>query len=400
MSCSAACKISRITAGLAAAFLVWALPSKAVTDILIGGAFLWALPRWRRAAALWSSPPGLAALLIPLSAALLLPFAVFPAAAGWELLSDWRLAAGAFALSVWVADGRRAERVLFASAGVLTLLFAGDLIRLSTALGPALLVQGRYYKPYVLNHPNVASLLAGATVLVGLYGAWTRRRRRIQATGFAAGAGIALAYLVALASRGPQAAFAGAAAAVLLLAPRSWRGRLIGLGLAVMVALPIGANLSRINARFLEKKDFLSGRDAVWSHTVRLIGDRPWLGYGYGKTTFQTVYRASDPPPSPFVFPHPHQYTLFVLFQGGRVWLILHGTLWLLLAARLMMAMKREQDEAARLRVALVSLLLLMWHLYGLVDCPDNRLQLGLVGLVPLALAVSQPRPAVKSSAP
>lgn len=400
MSCSVAATTSRVAAGLAAAFLVWVLPSKAVTDILIGGAFLWSLTRWRQAAAVWSTPPGLAAVLIPLCAALLLPFAVLPAAAGRDMLSDWRLAAGAFALSVWVTDGRRAEQVLFASAGVLVPLFAGDLIRLALALGPDLLAQGRYYKPYILNHPNVSSLLAGGTILICLYGAWTRRPRRLAVAGFAAGAGIALAYLVVQSSRGPQAAFAGTAAAALLLVPRTWKGRMLGLGLAVAAALLIGGNLSRINARFLEKKDFLSGRDAVWSHTVSLIRQRPWLGHGYGKTTFQTLYRASDPPPSPFAFPHPHQYTLFVLFQGGRAWLILHATLWLLLAGRLLAALKREHGEEARLRVALVAMLLLMWHLYGLVDYPDNRLQLALAGLVPLAIVVSRRRDAVKSSAP
>jgi O-antigen ligase len=380
-------------AALAAAFLVWEFPSKAVTDVLIGGSFLWALPRWRRAAAVWRTAPGLAAVLVVLYAVVQLAWAVHPAGSAADLARDVRLPVLAFVLSVLACDAERVERVLLVSALALTPVFAADLIRLIAALGPEqLLAQARYYKPYALNHPNVSSMLAGAVCLICAWGAWMRRDRRLPAAGFVAASVLALAYLVVMASRGPQAAFAATAGAALLLIPRTGKGRLAGLALGVLAALLIGANLSRINARFLDTSDRLSGRTVVWRQTAALSEAHPWFGYGYGKGTFQRVYAASNPPPSPFFFPHPHQYALFVLFQGGRAWLILHAAFWLLLALRLRRALARSPDETARMRIAIVALLLVMWQVYGLGDYPDNRLQTVLAALVPLAVAVSASR--------
>lgn len=375
---------------LAAAFLVWVFPSKAITDILVGGAFLWALPRWRRAESIWRTAPGLAAALVALFAVVQLAWAVHPALSARDLLRDLRLPAGAFALSVLCPDARRAERALLLSALALLPVFAVDLIRLVMTLGPEhLLAAARYEKPYVLNHPNVSSLLAAAVCLIAACGAWTRRHRPAVAAGLGAGALLALAYLIVMASRGPQAAFAATAGAALLLIPRTWKGRLAGLALALLAGLLIGFNLPRINARFLDHADPFSGRTVVWRQTAALTQAHPWLGYGYGKGTFQKVYAESNPPPSPFFFPHPHQQALFVLFQGGRAWLILHATLGLLLAFRLLRALGRSADEEFRMRVVTVGLLLVMWTLYGLGDYPDNRLQTAQVALIPLALALS-----------
>ncbi len=381
-------------AGLAAAFLVWQFPSRAVTDLLIGGAFIWALPRWRNAASVWRTAPGLAAVLIGLYALVQLSWSVYPALSAGDLLHDLRLPAGAFVLSVLVRDGRQVERALLLSAFALVPIFAVDLIRLITNLGPEhLLATARYYKPYALNHPNVSSMLAAAACLIFAGAAWTRRNRLLCAMGLATGSLLALAYLVVMASRGPQAAFAATVGTALLLIPRTWKGRLAGLLLALLAALLIGTNLQRINARFLDHTDLFSGRTVVWRQTGMLTQAHPWFGYGYGKDTFQQVYATSNPPPSPFVFPHPHQYALFTLFQGGRAWLILHATLWLLLAIRLLSALSRSTDEAARMRIAIVTLLLLMWQFYGLGDYPDNRLQTALVALIPLAIVVSAPVP-------
>ncbi len=380
----------RALPGLAAAWLIWLFPSSVVTDALVWGAFLWALPRGRQAASLWLSAPGLAALLVALYPAIQLAWCLDPAASAGVLLRDLRLAAGAFALSVAAREPVRIERTLLIAAVALLPVFALDLARLGWALGPALLEAARYRKPYALNHPNVSSLLAAAVGLIAAYGAWTRRRRPAGAA-FGFGALLALAYLVVMASRAPQAAFAGAVGAAFWIVPRTWKGRLAGTGLALLTGLLIGANLPRINARFLEKGDPFSGRTVVWRHTYTLTQAHPWFGYGYGKPTFQKVYAESNPPPSPHFFPHPHQYALFVLFQGGRAWLVLHAALWLLLAGRLIRALGRTADPEARLRIALVSLLLLLFLAYGLGDYPDNRLRLALVALVPLAIAASAP---------
>lgn len=375
--------------GLAAALLFWMAPSSLAADFLIWGAFLWALPRWRRGAAIWRTAPGLAAILIALYAAASIPGSVDPAASAGDLLKDLRLAAGAFVLSVLAPDPRRAERTLLLAVFALLPVFAADLLRLMAALGPAFPAMARYHEPHALNHPNVSSLLAGFACLVCACGGWTRRTRPWAAAGYAAGAGLSLVYLVVMASRGPQVAFAAAAGAGLVLIPRTWKGRAAGLILALLAAGLIVAFLPRINARFAQKDDIFTGRLTVWRHTAKLTQAHPWLGYGYGKKTFQAVYAGSHPPPSPFTYPHPHQYALFVLFQGGRAWLILHAALWILLAVRLIRAMGRTPDDTARLRLAMAALLCLLVHVYGLGDYPDNRLRSVMVALVPLAVAVS-----------
>ncbi len=382
----------------AAAVLLWLYPSSGVTDGLIGAAFLFALFRWRECRGVWLSPAGLAALLMAAYPVAQLAWAVDPSESARALVRDFRIPAGAFALSVFASDGRRIDRALLVSALVLLPVFAADLVRLHQALGPDFPALARYHKPHLLNHPNVSSMLAAAACLICLYGAWTRRARRPAAAGLALGALLALAYLVVMASRGPQAAFAAAAGAAFLLVPRTWKGRATSLALAAAAAVAIGLNLETINARFSEKGDPLSGRQAVWRHTVKLIGERPWFGYGYGKETFQEVYRTSNPPRSPHVFPHPHQYGLFVLFQGGRAWLVLHAALWTLLAVRLGRALAGERDERRRLRLVLIGLLLIQWQAYGLADYPDNRLKLAFAALVPLALAASAPREAQDDS--
>jgi O-antigen ligase len=388
---TAACSLSSITAAagsVVAAILLWLYPSSAVTDVLIGGACLAALFHWRKTGGLWLSPAGLAAILVAAYPVVQLLWAAHPAAAAGDLARDLRLPAGAFALSFFVTGGRRIDRALLVSALVLLPVFAADLIRLHRALGPDFPALARYYKPQFMNHPNVSSMLAAAACLICLTGAWTRRSCRPAAVGLALGALLALAYLGVMASRGPQAAFAAAAGSAVLLLPRTWKGRLAGLVLAALAAGLIGTHLKSINARFTSP-DLLSGRPAVWSHTASLIRQRPWFGYGYGKETFQETYRTTNPPPSPHIYPHPHQYALFVLFQGGRAWLILHAALWLLLAIRMGKALAKAVDETARLRLVLLALMIIQWQIYGLGDYPDNRLQEVFVALIPLALAAS-----------
>lgn len=382
-----------LAGGALIALLVWLFPSSGCTDAVIAGACLLALLRWRRAGLVWLSAPGLAALLLAAYPVVALLWAVHPAAAAADLARDLRLPAGAFALSLLITGGRRLDRALLLSAGVLLAVFAADLVRLTHAhltLGPHF-PGARYYKPQVLNHPNVSSLLAAATFFICLYGAWTRKASRWAAAGLVLGALLSLAYLYVMASRGPQAAFAVAAGAAFLLVPRTWKGRAAGLVLLLIAGILVGFNVKTLNERFLDRKDLLSGRGAVWAHTAALARERPWFGYGYGKDTFQAVYYASHPPASPHRFPHPHQYALFVLFQGGRAWLILHAAFWLLLAGRLLKAMARERDEAARLRLVLLALLLVMWQAYGLGDYPDNRLKLAFTALPALALAATTP---------
>jgi O-antigen ligase len=133
-----------------------------------------------------------------------------------------------------------------------------------------------------------------------------------------------------------------------------------------------------------------SARDKVWSHTVSLIGKRPWLGYGVGKKVFVEVYSESDPPESVFYYPHPHQYGLAVLFSLGIVGGVLYGTMWILLMLRLARATFRERSGYLRIVPGTVALMMGMILLYGMGDYPDSLVKYALIWLIPVALVVTR----------
>ncbi len=381
----------RTALGFGVALLVWVFPSKIPTLLLLIGASLAAMPFWRRALSLWLQPAGLAAIAVALYAVLSLLWNPHPALSARELLKDLPLALGLFALSVWVSNPQKIERALLTSAALLALLFAADAIRLKLALGTSdLLTQARYYKPYWLTHPNTAGMLAVLTFWTGLYAAFARRpSSRLWTAGGLAIAVPPLVHLYLMGSRGPQAALALSAVVALILAPSTFRGRLAGTAAAILLVVFAAILGPRLNQRFA-LRDNLAGRTIVWRQTWLLTRERPWLGYGYGKKLFEKVYYedAAPPPPAPHRFPHPHQYFLFALFQGGRIGLALRLTLWLLLGWSLLRAC--QPDTPDRYLRILITLQLLTLHLYGMADFPDSQAGMALLALIVPALMLAR----------
>ncbi len=402
---------ARALAGTTAAVLLWTFSSKGVADVLIWGAFLAALvragratapgaepggqPTWPfwRAAAPWLQPAGLAFVAALFYRVFTLPVALYPALAWRDFTGDVRILAGAFAIAALFNNRARIAAALLASAAAIALTLGADLIRLALRLGPALLARGRFYEPAVLNHPNVASMMAGASAIIFLAGLWTRRRRLWPALGCLLGALVCLAHLLVMAARGPQLAFALTLAGAGLLIPR-WTGKaawLLGAGLAGLLLV---LNLERVNPRFLERASMqtFSERETVWRHTRALARARPWFGYGYGKRIFEKVYYASTPPRARFHYPHPHQFWLKILFESGRVGLALHAAAWALLGWGLLRRTLAEPSFDGRLWPGTVLLMLAFVHLYGLGDYPDNIVRTAQLWLVPAALVLMRDR--------
>ncbi len=373
--------------GTAIAFVIWYYSSKAVHDLLVWGAFAAALPRARRAWPVWRNPAGIAFLVILVFAIATLPLSVAPADSLRDMLRMARLPAGAFALSVWFNRPARLFNGLLYSALAITLVLAADLIRLFWVLRGDVLVAAHAHKPFALNHSNVSSMLAGLCFFVFAALPAMRKDRAYRITA-AAGILICALYLYVLASRGPQIAFLGTLATAGCLWIPGWRARLAWIIVGLLAAGFAGMHLERINPRFADREEIttFAGRTTVWQHTWELAQQRPWRGYGFGKRVFQSVYAATDPPPSPFFYPHPHSYGLFALFQHGWPGLGLYALAWGLLAWQLAMRWWRDRKHPARWLTGLTALLLLMLHLYGLIDYPDNRLALALAWLIPAAL--------------
>lgn len=385
----------------AVAATIWLYPSQAVTDALVWGAFLYALFRWKRGAAAWRCNPGAAFILVIAYTAATLPFGEAPALAGRDFLRFARLLAGAFAIPVILHTRYRIAMALLGGALAVALILAADLVRLGSALGGDLLTEARLLKPYVMNHPNVASMMAAMAFLV--FAGFVLRGRRLPRWllgACIAGLAVTLLYQYVIASRGPQIAFAAACAASGFLL-RGWKAKLGWAVLGLAAVLLLVTHAETINRRFADRRSMagFSDRDKVWLHTWKLAVERPWLGYGFGKQTFQRVYRASNPPRSRFEFPHPHQYWLATLFQGGRIGVALHMIAWTLLAIRLVRFRARTPHPGPAALAGILLLMLFCLHVYGLGDMPDNRLQMLLVWLVPLALAATRDRPELASDA-
>ncbi len=388
--------VLRTIVWIAVAFLIWYYSSKAIHDILVWGAFAAALPRARRAWPVWSNGAGIAFLGVLLFTLVTLPLSVDWQDSARDLLRLARLPAGAFAISVWLQPSGRLFAALVYSAWAITLVLAADLIRLGWALGDDLLSEAHAYEPFMLNHSNVSSMLAGLCFLVL---ATIPPLRRKKGTRIAAAIGmlVCLAYLFVLASRGPQIAFLITLFVAGLLWTPGWRCRAAW----VLTALVAGSlavwNMERLNPRFDAPDELttFAGRTTVWEHTWELAQQRPWRGYGFGKRLFEEVYETTDPPtpPPPYqevTYPHPHSYALFVLFQHGWPGVMLYACAWGLLAWRLLRVVWRHRNDAGRWLPGMVLLLLLYLHLYGLGDYPDNRLAIVLIWLVPVALVVTK----------
>ena len=388
---------------LAAAAQLWFDPSNGFATAILWGAGLYALWQGRKTWAAWKNPVGLFFGLGLLWAALSVAWSFYPAGSARDLAKSAPLALAVLAVPTVFDRPGRIWAALVASAGLITVKLAADLVRLCVALGwPTVLTEARYFHPYLYTHPNVSSMMAGLCALVfaarWLAGAPGAGRRALLALGLA----VDLVYLVVLASRGPQVVFALAALAFPIVLLPGWRSRLAALALAALAGWVLWQAAGQVNPRFRDRTmRNWNNRDTVWAHAKMLADKQPVLGYGFGKKAFvKAVYEnpKERAPLVPVRYPHAHQYWLMLYFQGGAIGFALWSLGWLALGARLARGLARagrtvRDDWRERLRArvlpALLATALAFVLVYGVGDFPDHVIRHAQFLLAGLAVAWS-----------
>ena len=396
---------------LAAGGVLWWDPSSGLATGILYVAGLAALACWRTTAAGGRNPAGAVFGLGALWALASWAWSVDPSGTARDLIKTAPLVFGVWAVPAFFDRPGRIWAALLASAGFVSLRLALDLARVAAALGwPEVLAEARFFKPYLYTHPNVSSMLAGLCVLVFavrfVVGAPGLARKGLLGIGVA----VNLAYLVVMASRGPQAAFALAALALPVAWMPGWRSRWAAVLLAGAAGWALWQVAGQVNPRFRDKTmaDF-NQRDKIWDHARALLDERPNLGYGFGKKAFQkAVYGNPErPPPRTRIhYPHSHSYWLMTYFQGGRVAFGLCVLAWAALLVRLWRFMAAAAPGAGflvRLRARALPLLLLACAacvlVYGVADYPDNAIRNAQFYLVGLAMALTRPPAAREADA-
>jgi O-antigen ligase len=389
----------RTLAGLAVAVVVWWHSPTVLQDVLVFGSLLWVLIFRRNRLHGWTSPVGLGFILLLAHMLAMLSFSVHPALSLRDLTRQLDLVAGMIAIPALFDTPRRLQHALFFSAGALALGFGYDLVRLGYRLGGRILERAHAYEPFLQNHSNVASMMAGAAAFVFFYFFWLHRRRFWPAVAGLAGLTLSLAYLVVLASRGPQIAFAAACCLPGFLAPGR-RAKAIWTLLVLLGGGLLVLGAGAINPRLRDKASMgtFTERTVVWEHTWKLAQAHPALGYGYGKQTFEAVYYGSRPPRSSFHYPHCHQYWLKLRFEFGWLGVALYAGVWGLLAVSLWRHTFRLPTFTERLLPGTIGMCLAFIHLYGLGDYPDNVVEIMQYALAAAAVGVlAMPPPATAS---
>lgn len=327
--------------GLAAAAVLWFDPSSGIATAILLGAGLFGLFRARKTFAAWRNPVGALFVAGSLWAAFSALWSFYPVGSLRDLAKTTPLALAVLALPAVFDRPDRVWAAVLVSATAVTATLAVDLARIIALLGwswtfPA----ARFLHPYLYTHPNVSSMMAGlcalafaARALAGVKG-WNWRLL------LALGIAIDLFYLVALASRGPQATFALVALAFPVALLPGWRARLGAAVLAVALGWGLWQCAGQVNPRFRDRTMAgFNDRDTVWGHSKMLADRKPVAGYGFGKKTFvKAFYENPDqrPPLVPVRYPHAHSYWLMLYFQGGAVGFGLWSAGWLALAGRLL----------------------------------------------------------------
>lgn len=369
---------------------LWKWPSTGLHDAVVYGALVCALIlrfRTGQGAGIWRAPAGRAFGLVLLFTALSLVWAADRMDSARDLIKNLDLAAGAVALAIlFPTPGRMASALGYAALG-LALILGYDTLRLVWHLKAQVLAKAHTFEPFILNHSNVASMMAGLACLMLFYWFWKWRRRFWPAAACGVGLALMLAYQVIAGSRGPQLAFALTCVCGGLLIPGHWRRKLKWIGLAAAAGAVI---LFFFSPRLREMQSLrnFSERTTVWRHTWECARQKPWLGHGYGKKTFVAVYYGSQPPKATFTFPHAHQYWLKLLFECGWLGVLLYLAAWLLLAVQLLRAIFSRATFEDRVLPGMVALCLLMIHVYGLGDFPDHVVMTAQYWLIPAALVV------------
>lgn len=350
--------------------------STGLHDLLVWGLVAWALVQARgRLLAPWSRWYSACFALHLGAVVALTALAENPAGVWRDLAKTATPVALGVALPVLLPTSRRLSRMLYSLAWVVVAVAVSDLVRLGLALGKSLWRQARFHEPYLLNHPNVASMMAGIALLVFLVplfmrtAPWRSLAWRLPAVALLG------AYLLVMASRGPQLAFGIALVLCVFLLP-GWKAKLCGIVVMAALAILVVANIETLNPRFAEKtsmKNF-SERTIVWRHTWELARERWLVGYGYGKKTFEQVYYSRNPPPSRFTYPHCHHYWLAQFFHTGLVGTLLLALAWGLLGAGLVRMLWTGCPACPGLRplAGTVLMAVVFIHAYGLGDFPDS----------------------------
>ena len=388
--------------GLAAAAVLWFDPSSGIaTAILLGGG-LCGLFRARKTLAAWRNPAGALIAAGALWAALSALWSFYPTGSLRDLAKSAPLALAVLALPAIFDRPDRVWAAVLASATAVTATLAVDLARIIALLGwswtfPA----ARFLHPYLYTHPNVASMMAGLCALAfaarALAGVKGRGWRVLLALGIA----IDLFYLVALASRGPQATFALVALAFPVALLPGWRARLGAAILAVALGWGLWQCAGHVNPRFRDRTmSTFNDRDTVWGHSKLLADRQPVAGYGFGKKAFlKAFYENPDqrPPLVPVRYPHAHSDLLMLTFPRGAAGLCRWSAGWLALAARLLRCAACSGGARERFQARVLPALLLAGIVYVLVygvgDFPDSVIRASLFHFIGLGLALTQPPP-------
>ncbi len=371
--------------------LVWNYRSAAIQDLLLVGAFVYALVRNPRGFLAWLRPEGLVFLLAGVMVLVRLPVAGVAEASGRELLKYADIILATLALPALFPTRRRIESALFYSAWAVTAVLGYDLVRMVRTLKHQVLELGHGLEPFAFGHSNLSAVMGGAACLVLLMFAWILWQRRAVAAGCMAGALVCLAHSVCIASRGPQLALLGTCGLAAVVLPIGWRRKALVALLMGLAAAALVVNAPLINPRFADWESLrrFAWRDVVWGHSLVLIKQEPWLGYGWGKAVFEKVYHGSTPPFSWFHYHHTHQYFLQVAFTTGLVGVVLHAVGWGVLVVKLLMVLSRAPNMSQRLLPALVLLLVGYLQIYGLADWPAGVVGVMMTGLIPITLVVT-----------
>ena len=389
---------------LAAAALFWCDPSNGFSTAILWGAGLYALWNWRTTRAAWKNPVGLFFGLGALWAVLSIAWSFYPVGSARDLIKSVPMALATLAIPVLFDRPGRIWAALLASAGWVTVRLALNLGWIVYYLGwPEALAAARFMHPYLYTHPNVSSMMAGLCALTfaarWLAGAPGVGRKALLALGLA----VDLAYLVVLASRGPQVVFALAALAFPIVLLPGWRSRLAAVAFAAAVGWGLWPAAGYVNPRFRDHTmGNFNNRDTVWGHSKLLADQRPGLGYGFGKKAFvKAVYEnpKERAPLVPVRYPHAHQYWLMLYFQGGAVGFAFWSLGWLALGGRLLRFAGHSGRAAAgdwknRLRArvlpALLATALAYVLVYGIGDFPDHVIRHSQFYLAGLAVALTR----------
>lgn len=388
--------------GLAAAAVLWFDPSSGVAAAILLGAGLYGLFRARKTFAAWRNPAGALFVAGALWAALSASWSFYPAGSLRDLVKSAPLALAVLALPAIFDRPDRVWAAVLVSATAVTATLAVDLARIIALLGWSwTFLAARFLHPYLYTHPNVSSMMAGlcalafaARALAGVKG-WGGRAL------LALGIAIDLFYLVALASRGPQATFALVALAFPVALLPGWRARLAAAVLAVALGWGLWQCAGHVNPRFRDRTmASFNNRDTVWGHSKMLADRRPVAGYGFGKKAFDKAFYENPDQRSPLVpvrYPHAHSYWLMLYFQGGAIGLFLWSAGWLALASRLLRRAACHGGARERFQARVLPALLLAGIafvlVYGIGDFPDNVIRASLFHFIGLGLTLTQPPP-------